>query len=329
MAHQAKMSPAPTAAELEMHRPPTAAELEEMYPTPIEPAQLPWGLFARNRPPGKTCTIEESLKTLPIKDCIREVLKYRTEVVETPTEWIVGGHLLLTHHPLAESPPTGKTSWPGGERDKGYYTLEDAPKPLPWSCLVREGRFEEISYPGNRATLRRIGEADLNVSIILFPHGKDTREHVTLEWMAQRKEHFSFDFPQVLHHHELHGRYFLLVRRVHGHPLWHRLPSMSEQEKEAAQRYLRRIISKELAAFTKHGGRPCAVDGGFLNNCLEKPYDDLYFAHGLLGSSILVGDDNKVVAIINWRNAGFIDYRTGVCRDMQAVEQTLWMSGKP
>ncbi|KAL8420217.1 hypothetical protein RB594_003121 [Gaeumannomyces avenae] len=326
MAHQADTSPAPTAAELEMHRPPTAAELEEMYPTPIDASQprdeplprksfsaLPFKDFIRELAAGEldemySTPIErekplfrKSLDALPLKDSIREVLKYRTEVVETPTEWIIGGRLLLTHHPLAESPPAGKTSWPGGERDKGYYTLEDAPQPLPWSRPVREGRFEEWRKPYSRLSIRRIGEADL-------------------------KEHFSFDFPQVLHHHQLHGRYFLLVRRPEGKQLQLKAASMSDQEKEDIQRCLRRIISKELGGFTGHG-QPQAVDGGV--PAMKGTAGDLYLAHVDIASNVLVGDDNKIVAIANWELASLLTYSEGVCRDMLEVEKSCGCCGNP
>ncbi|KAL8303551.1 hypothetical protein RB600_007146 [Gaeumannomyces tritici] len=321
MAHQADTSPAPTAAELEMHRPPTAAELEEMYPTPIDATQPSDDLF----PLSKGCMSDDAL---PVRDSIREVLKYRTEVVETPTEWIIGGRLLLTHHPLAESPPAGKTSWPGGERDKGYYTLEDAPQPLPWSRPVREGRFEEWRKPKSLLSIRRIGEADLKVSIIKSPFDDTevTREHVVLEWLAQRKEHFSFDFPQVLHHHQLHGRYFLLVRRPDGKQLQLKAASMSDQEKEDIQRCLRRIISKELGGFTGHG-QPQAVDGGV--PAMKGTAGDLYLAHVDIASNVLVGDDNKIVTIANWELASLLAYGEGVCRDMLEVEKVLWMLWKP
>ncbi|EJT68680.1 hypothetical protein GGTG_13754 [Gaeumannomyces tritici R3-111a-1] len=356
MAHQADTTPAPTAAELEMHRPPTAAELEEMYPTPIDatqPSDEPLPIQPRKSfsaltlkdfireltevdldemyPPTpierEKPLFRKSLDALPLKDSIREVLKYRTEVVETPTEWIIGGRLLLTHHPLAESPPAGKTSWPGGERDKGYYTLEDAPQPLPWSRPVREGRFEEWRKPYSQLSIRRIGEADLKVSLITYPFETEvTREHVVLEWLAQRKEHFSFDFPQVLHHHQLHGRYFLLVRRPEGKQLQLKAASMSDQEKEDIQRCLRRIISKELGGFTGHG-QPQAVDGGV--PAMKGTAGDLYLAHVDIASNVLVGDDNKIVTIANWELASLLTYCEGVCRDMLEVEKVLWMPWKP
>ncbi|KLU87381.1 hypothetical protein MAPG_06381 [Magnaporthiopsis poae ATCC 64411] len=317
MSQQIDMSSAPvTAQQADMRSAPTAAELEEMYPTPI----FPTSLAAR----------DESLEKLPVGDCIREVLRYRTEVVETPTQWIVGGCLLLTHHPLAESPPAaagGVTSWPGGERDKGYYTLQDAPQPLPWSRPVRDGRRFEKMYErdDHQRVVLRIGEAVLKAKIVEWDRPNATREHVNLKWVNTDwvREYLAWggvDFPQVLHHHEVHGRYFLFLRYIHGQTLEQQRQSMTTAQKVAAvvalnEFYLRLRTVYHLTlprAVHGHGsekepGLPRGLDGNEINRDYDRRPHYLDLDHGdMCEANVLVDKDNKVVAVLDWEATGLV-----------------------
>lgn len=316
MPQQIDMSSVPAMAQqVDIKSAPTAAELEEMYPTPIFPASL----AARN----------ESLEKLPVRDCIREVLRYRTEVVETPTQWIIGGCLLLTHHPLAESPPAaagGVTSWPGGERDKGYYTLQDAPQPLPWSRPARDGRrFEKMhERDDHQRVVFRIGEAVLKAKIVEWERPNATREHVNLEWLNTDwiREYVTdtgVDFPQVLHHHEVHGRYFLFLRYIHGRTLEQQRQFMTATQKVAAFVSLDKFDIRVTSAYSftlphingiaSEHGLPRGLDGNEINRDYDRRPQILTLEHGdMRDANVLVDKDNKVVAVLDWEATGLVGY---------------------
>ncbi|KAL8371896.1 hypothetical protein RB595_001617 [Gaeumannomyces hyphopodioides] len=261
-------------------------------------------------------SLHESVIRAPVVDCIGEV---------DQSTWIIAGRLLLKHHPEATTPPPG-TSWSAGRHWGGYYTLEDAPQPLPKAYPVDESgpqRRFEMRYVDHVKAVIGIGSVLLKIQIVRphFPHA--AREHAILNWLAERKESFSFEFPEVVAHYVLDGRYYLfitdLVNELGLHEMGERREnSMTGQQKKAAADRVT-AICHELAAFKSTCGRshvpltgpPVFCDPPKALTCsrgeLGLDCSERVFAHnGLSWGSVLLDDDNKVAGIIHWDVAAFV-----------------------
>ena len=75
-----------------------------------------------------------------------------------------------------------------------------------------------------------------------------TREHVTIEHLHSRGP-FSFSVPEVHHHSEAGGRYYLVLSQIPGQTLNSAWPGMDEETKG---RWVRCVadICKELEAWS-------------------------------------------------------------------------------
>ncbi|KAL8337980.1 hypothetical protein RB598_006726 [Gaeumannomyces tritici] len=298
-------------------------------PAPMgEPGSYVWPkpIIAKDR-----LSFIRSVDRSPVADCIGEV---------DPSTWIIAGSLLLKHHPEAAAPPPG-TSWPGGRRWGGYYTLEKAPEPLPKAYPIEESgpraRFE-LSGMRYGQCVFGIGSVMLKVHVVCPYFLAPAHEHVTLNWLAERKGSFSFEFPEVVAHEVIDGRYYLFVTDLLDTLGLYRLEdrwgsSMTTQQWSAVFDRLD-AISCEMAAFKeKCGGsyppplsppvfcdpkmldpRKCGPDMLEPRNCKRLGLDcpERVFAHNgiaresLRANSILLDEDNKVVGIANWELASFV-----------------------
>ncbi|KAL8380689.1 hypothetical protein RB595_005120 [Gaeumannomyces hyphopodioides] len=293
-----------------------------VWPTPIYPADQ--------------LSFYESGKQFPVKDCFREV---------DAQSWIIAGHLLLKRFPEATS-PLPEMSWSADYMDGGYYTLENAPRPLPKTYPMgttgERDPFGVIEGCDGRRGVFTVGAVILKISIVHPRYAHATREHTTLAWLKERKESFSFKFPEVVAHYEFNGRYFLFMTGFNFITLdmaWLRLPTldqawtrMPDVEKKAAGDRVA-AFCHELAAFKKTDGLPSGVDGGLLGptwllpddpdgrqvarcspeivarECEEMGMDcsDLVFAHNDLSLGNVLVDENFAASIvIDWETAGFV-----------------------
>ncbi|KAL8364754.1 hypothetical protein RB595_003840 [Gaeumannomyces hyphopodioides] len=247
----------------------------------------------------------ESVKQLPVTDCFREV---------DASSWIIAGHLLLKHFPEATSSLPG-ISWSAAKFWSGYYTLENAPRPLPktypMGTMGERDRFIIMYNHADARVVFYIGAALLKASIVDYRLAHATREYATLAWLNERKEFFSFEFPEALAHYEFDGRAFLFLTAFNRMTMGAGWDMMMEPETRAAADRIA-AICHELAAFKKTEGLPSGVDGRglYLAPEFEKlgmDCSDLVFAHNDLSlGNVLLDDNYAVAAIIDWETAGFV-----------------------
>lgn len=200
--------------------------------------------------------------------------------------------------------------------------ISDAPLPLPDSRPLSHTRdIKLVHHAGGVSAVFSIGDALCKIRILDVPHA--TREHVTLAWLHQRT--WSFAIPDVFHHSEHDGRYYIILSRVSGETLDHLWNALDEPMRQhCADRIV--DICNELAVPADRSSI-CGVDGDSLSerylcgrnlDCspqiLRKTYlglgmdcSALVFYHCDLGlSNILVDPVNGIIAIIDWEIAGFV-----------------------
>jgi serine/threonine protein kinase len=228
--------------------------------------------------------------------------------------WLIGERLLLSRASAADG------TW--GDENGGGYLLSDAPLPLPKTRPLSDNRdIKLIHDAGDVSAVFRIGEAYCKVRVLDVPDA--TREHITLAWVHQQT--WSFSVPEVLHHAEFDGRYYIILSRIPGFTidsLW------SNLEEHLKQHFVERIVDicAEMTAFSD-SSHVAGVDGSTLperylcgrevdcspqnlrRNCEELGMDcsKVVFYHcDLSPTNILVDPVTGFVGIIDWEIAGFV-----------------------
>ncbi|KAK0701521.1 hypothetical protein B0T21DRAFT_455797 [Apiosordaria backusii] len=255
-----------------------------------------------------------SIDSCPVRESIREI---------NDKSWVIGGRILLSRQSL---PPSSGTFW--GDGTGSFYTITDAPHPpseyLPLPATSHP--FEKVYDVGDAHATWIIGEAALKVQLVPKEIPSVTREHVTINEVKKRS--FSFAIPEVYHHAEFEGRYYIFLSKIHGETLSQAWPKMGETAK---QNCVARVVSiiKELMVW--RGPNISGVDGGYLPDrylarrgpreekdwspsellrcCQELGMDcsTFVFHHLDLGpGNIFVNDTFEINAIIDWECAGFI-----------------------
>lgn len=250
-----------------------------------------------------------SVQTLPVNQSIQEI---------SQGSWIIGNRILLSR----QSSPSSGPCWSDGTGS--FYVISDAVYPPPPSRPLPSTSTIKLVYDAGRASaVWSIGDAFCKVKII---DPSATREHVTLNFLHHKKPH-SFTIPQVHHHTEYDGRYYVILSRLAGQTLTEAWPSMNEAMK---QHYVSRVASicKELSVW--QADSISGVDGqhlsdlfltrlvlpnhdccpqNLLNNCKELGMDcsKFYFYHCDLGpGNIIVNLAEGSLGIIDWETAGFV-----------------------
>lgn len=261
------------------------------------------------------------MESCPVRESIRET---------SDNSWVLGGRILLWRQP---SPPSSGTFWSDGTGS--FYTITDAPQPPPESWpLPATSHIKKVYDAGDVSADWMMGEAFFKVKILDERIPRATREHVTLNHLRNRS--LSFTIPEVHHHAEFNGRYYIFMSKIHGETLGQAWARMGE---EAKQDCASQVVSicKELAAWqadsisgvdgehlsdlflTPLGTQKNCSPGNFLRNCLELGMDcsTFMFYHCDLGpENIIVKATGEIVGIIDWETAGFVPkewIRTKVC----------------
>ncbi|KAK3614204.1 hypothetical protein LTR22_027867 [Elasticomyces elasticus] len=235
--------------------------------------------------------------------------------------WILGDRLRLSLH--ANRVMGYHCTWEDGRGS--WYLLSDLASSIPDTGLPQELRALKPIYVAGEYgvgghAVWDLGTAFLKIINPTSPHS--TREHVTLQYVKQKKP--SFIIPEVLYHGEWDGRYHLVVTRVPGPTLIKAWPEMTiEMKLDCIDRIVE--ICQELASW--RGDEIAGVDGGqicdrylcndddepnFSHECLLKSCQGLgmdcstlVFFHCDLGpSNILYA--NGGVSVIDWEVAGFV-----------------------
>lgn len=246
----------------------------------------------------------------PIYESIRQV---------DPTTYLIGAHLLLHLHTHR---PTSDAFWPTGPDT--FYALSPAPyPPPPSSTLPTSAPITLVHTAGRRSAVFSLGEAFVKVKV---PDAGATREHVTLAWLRERAGELGFVVPEVHHHAEHEGRYYLFMGKIEGETLDAVWPELDNKAKDC---YASRVagICKKLAEWK--GNTISGVDGNHLpeeyltsaedsenfcpevlmENCkaLGMGSPDLVFYHCDLGpGNIIVTGVNEPLGVIDWETAGFV-----------------------
>lgn len=139
------------------------------------------------------------MASYPVRESIRQV---------DDNTWLIGNHLLLSHTTTLTN-----CTWQDGNR--GGYTITNAPDPLPESHLLSDTspKIRLIYEAGDVSAVFTIGP-DVFCKVRVLDIPDVTREHVTLEWLHQRR--WSFAIPNVLYHAEHDGRYYIILSKVPG-----------------------------------------------------------------------------------------------------------------
>ncbi|KAF9768340.1 hypothetical protein IL306_014374 [Fusarium sp. DS 682] len=241
----------------------------------------------------------------PVRESIREI---------DDNSWLIGNKILLSRASLSEC------TW--GDGNDGGYSISVAPLPLPESRPLSDTSDIKLVYDARGASaVFSIGDAFCKVRILDVPDV--TREHVTLAWLHQRT--WTFAIPDVFHHAEYDGRYYIVLSRIPGETIDSLWAALDESMR---QHYAERIVDicRELAV-PSDGSNISGVDGGALSErylcgrkvdcspqnlrktCLGLGMDcsTLVFYHCDLGpSNILVDPANGSIGIIDWETAGFV-----------------------
>lgn len=199
------------------------------------------------------------------------------------------------------------------------WTIEDSNSPPSNNTkLVHEAG-------GGAAKVWLLGDSTFCKSKVLSPG--TTLEHVTLKFVQNQTRHFQI--PQVHHHQEYEGRYYIILSRVSGTTLMEAWPTMCEEDKAFCVARVADICT-QMATWTSPTVIPptvSGVDGNNLadlylafkdnnlqpeklqKNLLEMGVDcsKLVFYHCDMGpGNILVDLENRTIAIIDWESAGWV-----------------------
>lgn len=254
-------------------------------------------------------TMSEPPSQCPLNESIREF---------DDDSWLIGDDLRLFRqtHPLP-----GRPCWSDG--NGSYFVLVKAATPLPESRPLSEtSPLQKVYDAGDVSSVWRAGEAFIKVKAVTIPEA--TREHATLGFLHRRGP-LSFDIPEVYHHSESDGRYYIVLSRLPGHTLEELWPGLDEKTKDE---YACRVagICEELSAWT--GPNLSGVDGRHLPDLLLTKPDDGYcgpehlvtnskelgmdcssfrFYHcDLAPSNVIVNPTDGSIGIIDWETAGFV-----------------------
>lgn len=189
------------------------------------------------------------------------------------------------------------------------------------------------------STAEMVHEAGLNASKVwaldddIFCKSKllipgTTLEHVTLAYVQKHSR--DFEVPNIHHHEEYNGRYYIISSRVSGPTLGKAWPTMDDANKDY---YVRRVaeICTQMAGW-EGGSTISGVDGlnlserflsaeienitaddlnpsKILENCKDIGLEcsPLVFYHCDLGpGNIIVDLEKKRIGIIDWESAGWV-----------------------
>ncbi|CAG8982697.1 hypothetical protein HYALB_00000978 [Hymenoscyphus albidus] len=232
--------------------------------------------------------------------------------------WVIGNQLLLSRR---SSPLSAGPYWSDGKGS--FYVISNPSYPLPpLRPLTATSNIQIVHDAGGVSAVWSIGDAFCKVKIL---DQYATREHITLNYLRE-KSPLGFAIPEVHHHAEYDGRYYVFLSRLRGQTLSKTWPNMHEIMK---QHYVSQVanICKELAAWQAES--ICGVDGqhlsdhfltrlGFpddcspqnlLKNCKELGLDcsKFYFYHCDLGpGNLIVDTTTRSLGIIDWETAGFV-----------------------
>ncbi|KLU89634.1 hypothetical protein MAPG_08605 [Magnaporthiopsis poae ATCC 64411] len=207
------------------------------------------------------------------------------------------------------TPPAQYLCWK--DDDGFWYTHEEAPDPLPATTPLPPGSHirkvwdagdSEVEFTfGKNAVLKIKDMARIRKGCVQF---RDcTEEHVTLAWLAERRDRLSFAVPDILHFSRREGREYTIVSCPTNTFLSDMWRGSSEDEK---QHYAGRIIEicEEMASAWSSNSMT-GVDAG----------------HGLLeavclraqrhpGHDVVVNTDGQgkgsMVGLMNWEMAGYV-----------------------
>lgn len=236
------------------------------------------------------------------------------------SSWLIDRVIISRH---GSEPPSG-TFWDDGEG--GFFAISDAPNPPPETREVSAAcPINPIFNMGGCWGTWRIGVCELRIQGCV-----GTLEHVTLEALKKGKDEttpWTFQIPRV-YYHAIHGdRYYIVYSLLPGKSLCEVWP---ETEDEAIkERYARQIAQAYGQLSTWRGEKICGVDGkeltdGWIHkgrlpegncspqqlweNCEEMGMDcsDLVFAHNNMRPHSFTVDDNGLVGISRWENAGYV-----------------------
>ncbi|KAG8408401.1 hypothetical protein J3459_017812 [Metarhizium acridum] len=245
----------------------------------------------------------------PVRESIREI---------DQNSWLIGGKILLSRASLSDC------DWQDG--NGAGFKISDAPSPLPESRPLSPTSEIKLVYDaGDVSAVFSVGDVFCKARILDIPDV--TREHVTLAWMHERRreQDWSFSIPNVIHHAEYDGRYYIFLGRVRGQTIDSIWETLDESKR---QQYAERIgdACVEMAKYTGNG-MMSGVDGNALaelylrkkaSDCspqnLQESCDDLkmdcstlVFNHCDLGpTNVLVDLDTGRISIIDWEIAGFV-----------------------
>lgn len=245
----------------------------------------------------------------PVRESIQEIDK---------NSWLIGGKILVSRASLSDC------DWQDG--NGAGFKISDAPSPLPESRpLPPTSEIKLVYDAGDVSAVFDMGEAFCKIRILNIPGV--TREHVTLAWMHERhrEQEWSFSIPNVIHHAEYDGRYYIFLERVRGQTINSMWETLDESKR---QQYAEKVgdICVEMAKYTRNG-MMSGVDGNVLpelylrkkdSDCspqnLQESCDDLkmdcstlVFYHCDLGpTNVLVDVDTDRIGVIDWEIAGFV-----------------------
>ena len=244
----------------------------------------------------------------PVRDSFQEI---------DENSWLWGKKVLISRQP---SPGPGP-SWSDG--NGAFYALSDPPEPLPPTRpLSATSEIVKVYDAGDAAVAWKVGEAYCKVKIL---EPKTTREHVTLEYLHQKRP-LSFAIPDTVYYHAegINDRYYIIVSKVAGQTLnevWYQMDETMQQH------CISRIteICEEMAVW--RGDSMSGIDGGFLSEyylrgrsweltpaslldtcqALGMDCSTLVFYHTDLGpGNVLVDTTDGSIGIIDWETAGFV-----------------------
>lgn len=187
----------------------------------------------------------------PVRDGVKQVDEYT---------WLIGEKFLL-HRSTVRLGGIGIARWK--DADGSYYTLTDAPTPLPAaSALPSSPHITKVHDLGDASAVFSIGD---NAFCKIKEHRKDeASEAATLKFLHNQKAKFSFEIPKVLHYTEEEDRIYLFLTSVPGQTLMKICPNLNDRWR---QHYLRAAVQaiKDLAKLKgdKFGG----VDGRNVPEC--------------------------------------------------------------
>ena len=236
--------------------------------------------------------------------------------------WLIGGHV------LHRSPyPSDVATW-NDDSDKSSYTLTVAPTPLLSATTPLDSPYIKLIYESRDArAIWSIGNSV--VCKAAYTTKGTTPESVTLNFVRNQQQPYSFETPEVLHHAFASDRSFLFHQRLPGRTLEVAWPSLNDFWR---RRYVKLVASacREMAEWKGHviGG----VDGQNLPQVdllptlspqgaqdfsstnlqarcelLGMDCSDLVFSHNSLAlESIIVEDEpSEKIGLIDFEIAGY------------------------